>query len=352
MSDFRPVHVSHFPLITSLRLCLCSHRSPNNPFKKKDYLSLQSPNSMKSSCSLSSMAHVGYKKRMSFYLGLFVYYSVQLALYRKGVNSGAINDAELNKDYLVAVDALLLVQALVALSCGWIFRPAFETLAVFFDAILFGLTFGWLILAAPNASEHKAYYVINGSVVIFLMIVDVSALLYVRPEVISVAVSTNNMANSAKPPKALRVSGFLPSYGKIRNRFLAMEEGGPMADKAEEEGGHEFESLSSPHPIDRFAIEDDQILGNYKIDTSDKNICEGFRVNMGNLPPMDGGATPRDLTWDHFVQIQHIVDSSSCHIYTALWEEQPVVLKLIKADRVASAVAVAEFEAEEGFVLC
>jgi hypothetical protein len=42
----------------------------------------------------------------------------------------------------------------------------------------------------------------------------------------------------------------------------------------------------------------------------------------------------------------HTVDSSSCHIYTATWGTTPVILKLIKEDRINSAVALAEFDIE------
>ncbi|KAJ1430232.1 kinase-like domain-containing protein [Ochromonadaceae sp. CCMP2298] len=42
-----------------------------------------------------------------------------------------------------------------------------------------------------------------------------------------------------------------------------------------------------------------------------------------------------------------MVDSSSCHIYTARWGDLPVILKLIKADRVAYSVALQEFQVEE-----
>ena len=53
-----------------------------------------------------------------------------------------------------------------------------------------------------------------------------------------------------------------------------------------------------------------------------------------------------DVPWEVFSFVEHRIDSSSCHIYTALWTNLPVVIKLIKAERVQSAVAVSEFEAE------
>lgn len=350
----------------------------------------------KSVCSVHNLTHFGYRKRMIVYLCLFIFYAIQLALYRKALKAGTIHDSDMNGNYLIAIDVLLLVQAIVALGSGWIFRSMFQSISVVFNAVLFGLTFGWLILAAPNAAEHHVYFGFNSAVVLFLIVIDVSIMFYVRPEVIAVAsgakknsrksLNPAHISTGASNPKLsttdqLRgaVSSFLPSYGKIRHRFLQSEEDtaqqtGPMAEKADEEMGvadkEEFSSVfsgeggasrrnsaqqalvsSSNSPFHDESSTDEEaevILGGYKVDTGDKAICEGFRVNMGNLPSFDGNQTPRNLTWDDFAKIQHIVDSSSCHIYTALWKNQPVVLKLIKAERVSSAVAVAEFDAEEG----
>lgn len=68
---------------------------------------------------------------------------------------------------------------------------------------------------------------------------------------------------------------------------------------------------------------------------------------MHMLPACDGRIVPRDLSWSAFQNVQHMVDSSSCHIYSATWDGDPVILKLIKAERVQSSVAVAEFDTEE-----
>jgi len=61
---------------------------------------------------------------------------------------------------------------------------------------------------------------------------------------------------------------------------------------------------------------------------------------------------PTDISWDSFSFIEHRIDSSSCHIYTALWQKRPVIVKLIKADRVNSAVSLSEFDAEAAVLEC
>jgi serine/threonine protein kinase len=81
----------------------------------------------------------------------------------------------------------------------------------------------------------------------------------------------------------------------------------------------------------------------------DEQLYEGFRVRVDRLPEVS--SVPTDLLWSTFHGIEHRIDSSSCHIYTAFWGDRQVILKLIKADRISSPVAVAEFETEAS-VLC
>lgn len=81
----------------------------------------------------------------------------------------------------------------------------------------------------------------------------------------------------------------------------------------------------------------------------DEELYEGFRVHVERLPEVS--SVPTSLPWNTFHSIEHRIDSSSCHIYTAFWGDRQVILKLIKADRITSPVAVAEFETEAS-VLC
>ena len=76
----------------------------------------------------------------------------------------------------------------------------------------------------------------------------------------------------------------------------------------------------------------------------DDQLFDGFRVRVDRLP--EANSVPINLPWTTFTNVEHRIDSSSCHIYTAKWGEKSVILKLIKADRISSPVAVAEFETE------
>jgi len=77
---------------------------------------------------------------------------------------------------------------------------------------------------------------------------------------------------------------------------------------------------------------------------SDRTWSQSSSGNVTSLPT--------DISWDSFSFVEHRIDSSSCHIYTALWQRQPVIVKLIKADRVNSAVSLSEFDAEAAVLEC
>jgi serine/threonine protein kinase len=79
---------------------------------------------------------------------------------------------------------------------------------------------------------------------------------------------------------------------------------------------------------------------------------DGFKVNLSKLPPLvepdSNWSFFNNLQWSDFRNVTHLIDSSSCHIYTANWRdhEKPVILKLIKLERMSSALSMSEFEAE------
>jgi serine/threonine protein kinase len=82
--------------------------------------------------------------------------------------------------------------------------------------------------------------------------------------------------------------------------------------------------------------------------------ADGYKVNLSKLPPLVEVDTRSQVVtncvWSDFKNITHLIDSSSCHIYTATWtgryNEKPVILKLIKLERMSSALSMSEFEAE------
>lgn len=287
-------------------------------------------------CGPSVIFHLSHPKRLLILFTLFAFYIVQLAIYQSRSNKHSLADNPHNAAFLVAVNVLLVVVTLVTLCCGWVFRPFFEDHAHYANALLFGLSFGWLILAAPFASTHLAFYVINSLIVVFLIVTDVWAVLWPYPS----AYPVQSLRSSAA---ASTVSHRRTGYGKLGTGALAERE----AEEDSVVGESDVELALRERETER-EKERELVIRGVKVDVTDRAICEGFRVNFSRIPlPAATEGVRRDLSWEDFMCVTHIVDSSSCHIYTALWAGTPVVVKLIKAERLSSPVAVAEFEIEE-----
>jgi serine/threonine protein kinase len=330
---------------------------------------------------------------MCIYFILFIYYIVQLSVYRDGIHKGENPDSIEAREYIQAVDSLLLILSLAALVTGWLYRNIFEKYYVVYNSLLFGLTFGWLILTAPEIHYHRSFYGLNVTVSLMLIVVDVIAQLYVRPEVISVnkprssSLWRNSISSSTKYGKVKRNShdegdskgialGIIPNPsggsgtkpkepGSSLN--IISDEERSIASNNNNNNNEFFQdeffdernstirsssrggSLSSFYPLPPNEAYNNDILYLGKVDLTEKGVCDGFRINLAKLP-INNPNLPHNLTWDHFQHIQHLIDSSSCHIYTAFWDDLPVVLKLIKAERITSPVAVAEFDMEENIL--
>ena len=140
------------------------------------------------------------------------------------------------------------------------------------------------------------------------------------------------------------------------------------------EQAHHVWGLEAGDVIDGFRVRLDRIIG-IAHGTSDLSqpISEFEEIPLSSTsvsprngapsPPSElaltGGHLPTSVKWESFTFVEHRIDSSSCHIYTAMWSDissgisnRPVIIKLIKADRVKSPVAVSEFEAEAAVLSC
>lgn len=109
-------------------------------------------------------------------------------------------------------------------------------------------------------------------------------------------------------------------------------------------------SNSSPNSSDLVDVP----LGSPTGDSPRSTDFDGSKIHES----LSAGHLPTNVAWESFTYIEHRIDSSSCHIYTAMWmdphsgQNMPVIIKLIKADRVSSPVAVSEFEAEAAVLSC
>ena len=109
-------------------------------------------------------------------------------------------------------------------------------------------------------------------------------------------------------------------------------------------------SISSPASSDLVEVP----LGSPASNSPPPTHFDGGKIHES----LSAGHLPTNVAWESFTYIEHRIDSSSCHIYTAMWmdpnsgQNMPVIIKLIKADRVSSPVAVSEFEAEAAVLSC
>lgn len=81
------------------------------------------------------------------------------------------------------------------------------------------------------------------------------------------------------------------------------------------------------------------------IEFKESYLYDGFRVRMNRLHGTDPSMS-KTLIWTDFTNIEHKVTSTSCDIFTAIWDSAPVILKIIKIERLNSEVALSEFEME------
>lgn len=254
------------------------------------------------------VGHMTYRRRMLLYFCLFVYHVVQLSLFQSqhkdydGVTK-VDSDSGSDTDYITTLDTFLLLASLLTFCMGWVMRPVFETHVLTFNSVIIGLWVAWLVVSGPHIRDYYTSYCITAALLLYVGCADCYTLAILPSEVISVRRSSPNRQSK---------SGIL--YDNLQGQEVA--------------GDEVF--CYPPMPLQTKGL-----------------LSQGFRVNLGVVPLQDAAKVPTQLSFSMFTAVTHLVDSSSCHIYTALWDNVPVVLKLIKEDRIKNAVAVAEFDAEE-----
>eukprot|EP01038_Epipyxis_sp_PR26KG_P013912 gene13912-18655_t len=339
-------------------------------------------------------------------------YIIQLVLFQSKTHNSDIyasNYSKDDKEFITSINIVLLVTSATILMCSWISDITFDSLIVLIDSVLFGSEIGWLVLSIPENSYEWIMYIINISICLFLFVSDLyqhmpsNAFSQFRLKYFRF-LPTRIHRPSIRLPNLPRngSKGSLSSTDSKKNKYMkfnALNEYSSVNENANgvQSGSHSVEmiglasntikdvetgsvgngssdsqedvsnsTLSLTGPTCMIQTKDTPHLNqvhqiksnkpkklNIQLNPAELNmtkkgpIFEGFRVILDRLPLDDD--IPRDLTWNNFSQIEHKVDSSSCHIYTAFWKDinSLVILKLIKAERTTSAVAVAEFETEE-----
>lgn len=278
-------------------------------------------------------------KRMIFFACLLIYYAIEIAvLTERG-----------QQFFLKILESLMLVST--CLTLGGMILGGYKTSRVilFLDSCLFGLTIGWMLFAATNVENDvalSAFFTLNGVVVVLLIFLDVRMRQNqqlndtIGGDAINEAPGHGTDGNftdngaSKMTSTDKTVSAHDPNDRHSLAQGYNQNNGGDLESNSEFDFNSKALSLQAPSSIS------DSLMK-----LSDEDVFDGFRVKIDKLP-LSNLNIPTDVPWESFSYLEHRVDSSSCHIYSAFWRGTAVIIKLIKADRVASPMAVAEFQTE------
>ena len=289
-----------------------------------------------------------FRVRVGGMLSVFGFYAVQLVMISYHHRKELTDHNMQSYKGLVAVDILLLFVVVLYLVCKWLAISAVDKFIVLFDSVLFALSFCWMVLAAPVVDVLVGFFVCNIIIATSTVLLDLYE--FRQFSKIYQQLQGNNASSLAT---STIIDGDIADEGR-QNPIRDVEVGNSYEHINGHEGGGQGSRKSSDVEEDvlhRVRVRASSNVREVKympraIDLAKKGVLDGFRVNLQELPEIDE-SIPRDLPWSTFEDVTHTVDSSSCHIYTARWGDIPVILKLIKEDRITSAVAVAEFDIEE-----
>lgn len=138
---------------------------------------------------------------------------------------------------------------------------------------------------------------------------------------------------------AAEVSPLLMTFPSLKEEFEGQEEEG------EEEPNQEEEE-------DTFTFDEATMQARYEIQTRNRaptwDPTYPFSFPVGEIP--SDNSIPDDLTNSSFSKITHIADGSNSNIYTAVYQGQKVVIKMIKEGMETDPIALHEFDLEYGML--
>jgi serine/threonine protein kinase len=257
--------------------------------------------------------------RSFIHLFAMIYYVIELAVLSfKG-----------QQFFLKVLETLMLISSCLILLRTMIGDAKDSQVILFIDSCLFGLTAGWLCFASSSVEGDTClavFFSLNGIFALLLTCVNVRLQQQHKTHDAMCGDTVNEYPGNGD----VKTIGKAPSEDTCNTHNARYENSAPSKgaknthDRSVEASFETDDAVKRPH---------------------DDSIYDGFRVKLENLP-MRSSNVPHDVPWESFSYIEHRVDSSSCHIYSAFWRGTAVIIKLIKADRVSSPMAVAEFETE------
>ena len=253
------------------------------------------------------------------YYIVFLYYTVQLIVL-----------TERQEAFLKVLEILLNIITFFAAFSG--FRSESSRPKILINGCIFGMNVGWLCYASASLAEKPAlpvFFSLNGITVLLMTCIDVKE-------------HKHLVLHDAMSEEAM-------------NENPAREDLKQIPSASSEDTASSHINTSRSHNFSDTTGRD--IETGYDSNSDGRPKCslnadsfDGFRVKLEMLP-ISNSVIPSDVPWESFSYLRFRVDSSSCHIYSAFWRGVAVIIKLIKADRVSSPMAVAEFETEASVLM-
>jgi hypothetical protein len=318
------------------------------------------------------------KMRKLALTALLLFYLIQMVMVQTTLASNISDQSAASYAGLVALHVVMLLSLLCFLAFLLLAEPLAQRFITLFDSLVFALSFCWLVLALPVADVIPGYYTVNVLVPLALLVTDLWAFRkfsphYMQLRSLVLRSKQGHMGHLDYNPvegthgrrglggnMGMSLGLGLGGMGMPGMGGMGMGGGMGLGSPEDESNLTSYSFNSTPHAEAQATAAAQQMTAAWRVSASADMtevklmprdldlscVCDGFRVNLNALPEIDG-AVPKNLDWGSFTHLEHIVDSSSCHIYTAFWGDLPVILKLIKEDRITSSVALAEFEVEE-----
>ena len=281
-----------------------------------------------------------FGNRVAFLVGLFGYYLIQLALL-----------SSKQGNFMKSVEALMAI--FVFFGAGGIVSDNVpENVVIFIDGCLVGLSVGWLCYEASEMSSglSSVFFGVNAILILILSCLDIRTQ---QTRIVHNALAADLM-------QEFQVHGGPGGGTGTLLQPITTATSRSIDEERDLESDYSFSQvMPGTHHDQRSRITSNSTTNNILASSSVsgtnyrklhlnsmEDVLDGFRVRLERLPISANTTAPDDVSWDSFSYVEHRVDSSSCHIYTAYWKGRTVIIKLIKADRVTSPMAIAEFETE------
>lgn len=276
------------------------------------------------------------EKRTSLFACFVVYYIIEIAV---------LTDRG-QQTFLKIIESLMLIGACLTLGTIVLGELKAPRLLIFLDGSLFGLTIGWMLYAATNVEkdfEFSVFCTLNGVIIVLLIFLDVRMQ---QSQIFHNTIGGDAINECPAHGIDLNFNDNAASRMASTDKIVIAHDpdniapGNNRRNKGDLESNLEFDinKMSA-------SLQSDNSISDSLTKGADEDVFDGFRVKIDKLP-LNNLNIPTDVPWESFSYLEHRVDSSSCHIYSAFWRGTAVIIKLIKADRVASPMAVAEFQTE------